>query len=199
MTPAISRAIVPVRTCRLEDAQGRQRSFRGNASPAQGRCVRPSLLFDAQAPPHATVAPVFDPNAQCPAYVVNPKIAQAALAKQRADDLEYMQLVKDDMPVAPNLQRTGRRHERGFTRAIPGRSCRWRSCCNPDRDRTARPAARSVGDKDGSLANKIFGALPKAKAASQAHVASTDGIGKAAPSCDDRIDPPPEIKHWFPN
>jgi hypothetical protein len=56
-------------------------------------------------------------------------------------------------------------------------------------------------DKTGSLANTIFGALPKAKAAAQAHVASTD-----ASSHKGGVEPettastlPLAVKHWFPN
>ena len=54
-------------------------------------------VFDAQRPPSSSQPIVFDPNAQCPAFVINPKIAPAALAKQRADEVEYAQLVKDNI------------------------------------------------------------------------------------------------------
>ncbi|MBX9847372.1 MAG: hypothetical protein K2Z80_36900 [Xanthobacteraceae bacterium] len=35
------------------------------------------------------------------AVVVNPKIARLALEKQHADELEYAQLLKDNVPSAP--------------------------------------------------------------------------------------------------
>ena len=44
---------------------------------------------------------VFNPTGKCPAFVVNPKIAQRALEKQRADELEYAQLLEDNVPAAP--------------------------------------------------------------------------------------------------
>ncbi len=55
-------------------------------------------VFDPQHPPKSLV---FDPAGQCPAFVVNPKFARPALDKQRADQVEYAQLVKDNVPVAP--------------------------------------------------------------------------------------------------
>ena len=58
-------------------------------------------VFDAQPPPNATTPLVFDPNGKCPPYVINGKIAKAATAKQRADDLEYLELLKEDVAVAP--------------------------------------------------------------------------------------------------
>jgi murein L,D-transpeptidase YafK len=159
-------------------------------------------VFDAQAPPHATVAPVFDPNAQCPAYVVNPKIAQAALAKQRADDLEYMQLVKDDVPVAPIYSGLDGGMNGVFHARYPWKIVPLAIVLQPGSG-IELPDLPPVpwADKDGSLANKIFGALPKAKAASQAHVASTDAgsrKGGAEPATTEST-LPPAIKHWFPN
>ena len=44
---------------------------------------------------------VFNPTGKCPAFVVNPKIARPALEKQRADELEYAQLLEDNVPAAP--------------------------------------------------------------------------------------------------
>jgi murein L,D-transpeptidase YafK len=58
-------------------------------------------VFDAQPLPNSPNALVFNPTGECPAFVVNPKIARPALEKQRADEFEYAQLLKDDVPVAP--------------------------------------------------------------------------------------------------
>jgi len=58
-------------------------------------------LFDAQPPPNSPTPLVFNPTGKCPAFVVNPKIAGRALEKQRADEAEYAQLLKDDVPTAP--------------------------------------------------------------------------------------------------
>jgi murein L,D-transpeptidase YafK len=57
-------------------------------------------VFNAQPPPNSPNPLVFDPAGKCPAFVVNPKIARRALEKQRTDELEYAQLVKDNVPTA---------------------------------------------------------------------------------------------------
>jgi murein L,D-transpeptidase YafK len=155
-------------------------------------------VFDAQAPPHATAAPVFDPNAQCPAYVVNPKIAQAALAKQRADDLEYMQLVKDEVPTAPIYSGLDGGMNAVFHGRFPWKIVPLAIVLQPGSG-TELPDMPPVPwtDKDSSLANKIFGALFDTKPASKAHVASTDAASRkqgAEPSTTSTV-----IKHWFPN
>jgi murein L,D-transpeptidase YafK len=58
-------------------------------------------VFDAQRPPNSPKPLVFNTTGKCPAFVVNPKIARLALEKQRADELEYAQLLKDNVPAAP--------------------------------------------------------------------------------------------------
>src|SRR6516162_1252513 len=58
-------------------------------------------VFDAQPPPNSPNPLLFNPTDKCPAFVVNPKIARRALEKQRADELEYAQLLKDNVPAAP--------------------------------------------------------------------------------------------------
>jgi murein L,D-transpeptidase YafK len=58
-------------------------------------------VFDAQSPPNSRKPLEFKPTAKCPAFVVNPKIARQALEKQRADELEYAQLLEDNVPAAP--------------------------------------------------------------------------------------------------
>jgi len=58
-------------------------------------------VFDAQPPPNSPNPLVFNPTGRCPAFVVNPKIAGRALEKQRADEAEYAQLLKDDVPTVP--------------------------------------------------------------------------------------------------
>ena len=156
-------------------------------------------VFDAQAPPHATVAPVFDPNAQCPAYVVNPKIAQAALAKQRADDLEYMQLVKDDVPVAPIYSGLDGGMN-GFDARYPwkivplaivlkpgsGSNCR----CRPFRGPT-----RTV-----HWPTKSSACCPRRKRPRRRTLLrpTPDRVGGAEPATTE-LTLPPAIKHWFPN
>ena len=58
-------------------------------------------VFDAQRPPNSSKPLVFNPTGKCPAFVVDPKIARPALEKQRADDIEYAQLLADNVPTAP--------------------------------------------------------------------------------------------------
>jgi len=57
-------------------------------------------VFDAQPPRHSSNTLVFDPTSKCPAFVVNPIIARAALEKQHADEVEYKKFVKANVPVA---------------------------------------------------------------------------------------------------
>ena len=56
-------------------------------------------MFDAQRLPKSSNPLAFDPVGKCPAFVVNPKFARPALEKQHADEVEYAQLVKDNVPV----------------------------------------------------------------------------------------------------
>ena len=58
-------------------------------------------VFDAQSPPNSPNPLVFNPTGKCPDFVVNPKIARLALEKQRADELEYAQLLEGNVPAAP--------------------------------------------------------------------------------------------------
>jgi hypothetical protein len=58
-------------------------------------------VFDAQRPPKSSKPFAFKPAAQCPTFVVDAKIAQPALAKQRADELEQARLLGDNVPAAP--------------------------------------------------------------------------------------------------
>jgi murein L,D-transpeptidase YafK len=58
-------------------------------------------VFDAAQPPGSAKSTIFNPTGRCPAYVVNPEIAGPALEKSHADDLQYAQLVKANVAVAP--------------------------------------------------------------------------------------------------
>jgi murein L,D-transpeptidase YafK len=63
-------------------------------------------VFDAQSPDNSTRPLVFNPTGRCPDYVVPQTIAEPALEKQRNDDYQLAQLVKDNSPVAPILMGT---------------------------------------------------------------------------------------------
>src|SRR5262249_2154315 len=52
-------------------------------------------------PPNGSKPLAFDPTGKCPAFVVNPQIARAALGKLHADEVQYAQLVAANTPVAP--------------------------------------------------------------------------------------------------
>jgi murein L,D-transpeptidase YafK len=131
-------------------------------------------VFDAQQPPNSTQPLVFDPNAQCPAFVVNPRIAQAASKKQRADELEYAQLVKDNVLIAPVYSGLDGGMNQVFHARFPGKIVPL-AIVLPPGSGTRLPRLPPVpwADNDGSLANKLFGASFGSKPASQTHVAST--------------------------
>jgi murein L,D-transpeptidase YafK len=78
-------------------------------------------VFDAQPPPNSPDPLVFNPTGKCPAFVVNPKIARRALEKQRADEREYAQLLKDDVPVAPIYSGLDGGMNEVFLARFPGR------------------------------------------------------------------------------
>jgi murein L,D-transpeptidase YafK len=63
-------------------------------------------VFDARpipgsSTPGSSASLAFNPEDECPAFTVDPKVAQPALEKQRADDAAYAQLVKDKVLAAP--------------------------------------------------------------------------------------------------
>ncbi|HEY2528652.1 MAG TPA: murein L,D-transpeptidase family protein [Xanthobacteraceae bacterium] len=73
--------------------------------PAVEVCDR-HYVFDAQPPPGSNKPLVFNPSGRCPDYVVDPAIAEPALAKQKNDDAQIAQLVKENVPVAPVVMGT---------------------------------------------------------------------------------------------
>ena len=79
---------------------GNDHFFATRLEPKVDVCNR-LYVFDAQPPPNSPNPLVFNPTDKCPAFVVNPKIARQALEKQRTDEFEYAQLLKDNVPAAP--------------------------------------------------------------------------------------------------
>jgi murein L,D-transpeptidase YafK len=63
-------------------------------------------VFDAQPPANSTKPLAFTPSARCPAYEVPQQIAGPALEKQRNDDVQLAQLIKDNAPVVPIVMGT---------------------------------------------------------------------------------------------
>jgi murein L,D-transpeptidase YafK len=131
-------------------------------------------VFDAQQSLNSPSPLVFDPNGQCPAFVVNPKIARAALAKQRADEIEYAQLVKSEASVAPIHSGVDGGMNQVFHAQFPGIIVPLAIVLPPGSgpELPQMPPVPWAGN-DGSLANKFFGASLGLKAASQKQIAST--------------------------
>jgi murein L,D-transpeptidase YafK len=78
-------------------------------------------VFDAQSSPNSPNPLVFNPTGKCPAFVVNPKIALRALEKQRTDEVEYAQLLKDNVPAAPIYSGLDGGMNKVFLARFPGR------------------------------------------------------------------------------
>jgi hypothetical protein len=82
-------------------------------------CCDRRYVFDTQPPPNSPNPLVFNPTGACAAFVVNPKMVRPALEKQRADEVEYAQLVEDNVSVAPTY--TGL--DGGMNKAFLAPSC----------------------------------------------------------------------------
>ena len=58
-------------------------------------------VFDAVAPGGSNKALNFSPSGRCPAYEIDPQIAEAAEAKQKNDDYQLAQLTRDNVATVP--------------------------------------------------------------------------------------------------
>jgi murein L,D-transpeptidase YafK len=114
-------------------------------------------VFDAQAAPNSPNPLVFNPTGKCPAFVVNPKIARRALEKQRVDELEYAQLLKDDVPAAPIYSGLDGGMNEVFLARFPGRVALARVM--PYASYLPQLPPIPWLDDDGSLTSKWFGTL----------------------------------------
>jgi murein L,D-transpeptidase YafK len=117
-------------------------------------------VFDAQQLTNSPNPPVLDPKGQCPAFVVNPKIERAALRKQRADDVEYEQLVKGNVPVAPIYSGLDGGMNEVFHSQFPGEIIPLARVLPPGSG-LELPQMPPIPwtDNHGSLANRLSGAL----------------------------------------
>jgi murein L,D-transpeptidase YafK len=113
-------------------------------------------VFDAQPPPNSPTPLVFDPAGKCPAFVVNPKIARAALERQRADDVEYARLVEENVPVAPIYSGLDGGMNNVFHARFPGTIVPLARVMPAALQLPQLPPVPWV-DNDGSLASKLFG------------------------------------------
>jgi hypothetical protein len=112
---------------------------------------------------------VFNPTGKCPAFVVNRKIARAALEKQRADELEYTQLLEDNVPAAPIYSGLDGGMNKVFLARFPGRVTLAKVQPYASYLPHHLPQLPPIPwvDKDGSLTSKWFGTLfyrPRRKA-----------------------------------
>jgi murein L,D-transpeptidase YafK len=113
-------------------------------------------VFDAKSPPNSSSPLVFNPTNKCPAFVVNPKIARRAQEKQQADDLEFAQLLKDDVPAAPVYSGWDGGMNKVFLSRFPGRVTL--SKVLPWGPYLPQMPLIPWVDNDGSLTSKWFGA-----------------------------------------
>jgi murein L,D-transpeptidase YafK len=114
-------------------------------------------VFDAQPPPNSPTPLVFKPTDKCPAFVVNPKIARRALEKQRTDELEYAQLLEDNVPAAPIYSGLDGGMNKVFLARFPGRVTL--SKVMPYASHLPELPPIPWVDHDGSLTRKLFGTL----------------------------------------
>ena len=120
-------------------------------------------VFDAQQPPKGSSPLTFDPTDKCPAFVVNPQIARAALGKHHADEVQYAHLIKANMPVAPIHSGLDGGMNYVFLTQVGG-------SIPPAR---VPPGSQPSPEKNGSLASRLLGWFGW-KSASQTQVASAD-------------------------
>jgi murein L,D-transpeptidase YafK len=114
-------------------------------------------VFDAQSPPNSPKPLAFNPTDKCPAFVVNPKIAQRALEKQRADEIEYARLLEDNVPAAPIYSGLDGGMNKVFLARFPGRV--MLSKVMPYASHLPELPPIPWVDNDGSLTSKWFGTL----------------------------------------
>jgi len=114
-------------------------------------------VFDAQPLPNSPNLPVFNPTDKCPAFVVTPKIARPALEKQRADELEYARLLKDNLPAAPIYSGLDGGMNKAFLAQFPGRVTLAKVM--PYASYLPQLPPIPWVDDDGSLTSKWFGTL----------------------------------------
>jgi murein L,D-transpeptidase YafK len=114
-------------------------------------------VFDAQPLPNSPNPLVFNPSGKCPAFVVNSKIAQRVLEKQRTDEAEYAQLLKDNVPAAPIYSGLDGGMNKVFLARFPGRV--MLSQVLPYASYLPQLPPIPWLDNDGSLTSKSFGTL----------------------------------------
>ena len=82
---------------------------------------------------------MFDPTGACPTFVISPKIARPVRQKEHVDEVQYKQLVKANVSVAPIHSGLDGGMNRVFLAQIGGNM--------PPADRSPQPAPVSSTDK----------------------------------------------------
>jgi len=122
--------------------------------------------------------------------------------KQRADEVEYAQLVKDNVPVAPIYSGLDGGMNKVFLARFPGKIVSL-AIVLPPGSGSELPQLPAIPwtDNDGSLPNKFFGALWGSNPASQRHVPSTDSTmqGRAADPATTASSVTPTTRPAFPD
>ncbi len=116
-------------------------------------------VFNARQPPNATKPLVFDPAGPCPGFAVDAKIARSALEKQHADEAEYAQLVKGDVPLAPIYSGLDGGMNEVFHARYPGKIVPLSKVLPGGSLDLPRLPPIPWTNNNGSLANRYFGAL----------------------------------------
>jgi murein L,D-transpeptidase YafK len=165
--------------------------------PKVAVCER-HYVFDARQPANATNPLVFNPTGRCPAFEVDPEIAEPATDKQRNDEYQLAQLISRDVPVAPISTGTDGGMNRVFLAKLDNPSYSYDNDGHlhvpPLQPGRLPPAistpARSESDTtagfmappsaSGSSVGNFFSGLFASKtAAAPTHVASTDADSQA--------------------
>jgi murein L,D-transpeptidase YafK len=133
-------------------------------------------VFDAYQPPNASKSVAFDPAGECPAFVVNPRIARLAQEKLHADEAEYAQLVKDNVPVAPIYSGLDGGMNNVFVGRFPGRFVSFAKVLPPAGPQLPQLPPVPWADNNGSLTSRFFGGLFGSKAEARAQVVATDSV-----------------------
>jgi hypothetical protein len=126
-------------------------------------------VFDAQQLPSGAKPLAFESNARCPAFVVNARIAQAALNKQHADEAQYDLLVKANTPVEP-IHSGVDGGMSVFLAQVGGRLLPARTGVQ----------GTTQADNNGSLTSRLLGFFGW-KSPSQVEVASANAVERASP------------------
>jgi murein L,D-transpeptidase YafK len=140
--------------------EGNDHFLVSHLEPKVDVCER-RYVFDAQRFPNSPTPLAFEATTKCPTFVVDPKIARPALEKQRADDIEYAQLVSDDVPVAAIYSGLDGGMNKVFVARFPGRIIPLALVLPPNGDLSLpRMSPIPWADNRGSLTSEFFGALP---------------------------------------